>query len=172
VRDLMAYLRTLPAVSGRAPAHELPIPLTIRRGVGLWKLLYFDRLPITSDPGRSPAWNRGHYLVEALGHCAECHSTRNSLGAVKPGARFAGGPDPSGIGYIPNITPARIAGWSEADISKMLQTGMTPELRPVGSSMADVVRNASGLSNTDCDAIATYIKTLLPRPTPLHGGDR
>jgi mono/diheme cytochrome c family protein len=172
VRDLMAYLRTLPAVSGRAPPHELPFPLTIRRGVGLWKLLYFNRLPITNDPGRSPAWNRGHYLVEALGHCAECHSTRNSLGAVKASARFAGGPDPIGTGYIPNITPARIAGWSEADISKMLQTGWTPELRSVGSSMADVIRNISGLPNTDRDAIATYIKALPPSPTPLPAGDR
>src|SRR5690242_13795022 len=41
VRDLMAYLRTLPPVPGRPPAHELPLPLRIRRGVGLWKLLFF-----------------------------------------------------------------------------------------------------------------------------------
>jgi mono/diheme cytochrome c family protein len=172
VRDLMAYLRTLPPVPGRPPPHELPFPLTIRRILGLWKLLYLDRSPIKNDPGRSSAWNRGHYLVEALGHCAECHSTRNSLGAVKASARFAGGPDPSGTGYIPNITPAQIGGWSEADIATMLKTGATPDLRVVGSSMADVVRNTSGLPDSDRGAIAVYIKALPARPTPLPAGNR
>ena len=171
VRDLMAYLRTLPPVSGRPPPHELPFPLTIRRGLGLWKLLYLDRSPIETDPSRSPAWNRGHYLVEALGHCAECHSTRNVLGAVKSSARFAGGPDPSGTGYIPNITPAGIGGWSASDISTMLKTGATPELRVVGSSMADVVRNTSGLPDSDRDAIAAYLKALPAGPTPLQAGN-
>jgi mono/diheme cytochrome c family protein len=80
VKDLMAYLRTLPAVPGRTPRHELPFPFTIRRLVGFWKFLYLDRTPIRPDPARDAAWNRGRYLVEAVGHCAECHSARNMLG--------------------------------------------------------------------------------------------
>jgi hypothetical protein len=39
VQDLMAYLRTLPPVKGRAPQHDLPFPFSIRRLVGFWKLL-------------------------------------------------------------------------------------------------------------------------------------
>src|ERR1700710_2402737 len=43
VIDLMAYLRTLPPVKGRAPTPDLPFPFSVRRFVGFWKVLYFDR---------------------------------------------------------------------------------------------------------------------------------
>src|ERR1700712_3482799 len=70
IRDLMAFLRTLPAVSGKAPPHDLALPFRIRRFVGFWKFLYFDRKPIISEPDRGDSWNRGRYLVEAVAHCA------------------------------------------------------------------------------------------------------
>jgi mono/diheme cytochrome c family protein len=142
VQDLMGYLRTLP-VSGRPPPHEVSFPLNIRRGVGLWKLLFFDPSSLPEDPSRSGDWNHGRYLVEALGHCAECHSTRNLLGAVKPSTRFAGGPDPSNVGYVPNITPRGIGRWSQAQISDFLATGIGPDLRGAGSSMAEMVRDTA-----------------------------
>lgn len=166
VRDLRAYLRTLPAVSGRPPPHELPFPLNVRRGLGIWKLLFFDRSPVRDDPSRGAAWNRGHYLVDSLAHCAECHSTRNIFGAIEQSTRFASGPDPGSVGYIPNITPAGIGTWSREQISETLRTGITPDLRGVGSSMADVVHNTASLPESDRDAIATYVKSLPPRPTP------
>ena len=158
VRDLMAYLRTLPPVRGRTPAHELSFPFTIRRLVGFWKLLFLDRSPITRDAGRSDAWNRGHYLVEALGHCAECHSSRNVLGAVSQKTRFAGGPDQEEVGFVPNITPARLGDWSEHDIADTLRTGFTPHGRRIGSPMADVVSNMAMLPESDRYAIAAYVK--------------
>ncbi|MDB5359504.1 MAG: cycG [Rhodospirillales bacterium] len=166
VRDLMAFLRTLPSVPDRPPPHELVFPFTIRRGIGLWKLVYFDRAPIVPDPGRDAAWNRGRYVVEALGHCAECHSTRNLLAAIPAEQRFAGGPDQEGIGFIPNLTPTHLSGWSKQDLVGMLTTGFTPDLRFVGSSMADVVTDTAMLPDSDRDAIATYIESLPARPTP------
>jgi mono/diheme cytochrome c family protein len=84
VSDLMAYLRTLPAVAGKPPSHDLALPFQIRRFVGFWKFLYLDRRPIVSDPNRGEAWNRGQYLTEAVAHCAECHSSRDIFGAIKP----------------------------------------------------------------------------------------
>jgi len=166
VNDLIAYLRTLPAVSGKPPPHILSAPFRIRRLVGFWKLLFFDRKPMAPDPARDAAWNRGRYLVEAVAHCAECHSSRNLLGGIKPDTRFAGGPDPEGIGYIPNITPARIGGWTEADVAEMLKTGRTPNHGHIGSSMADVVTNTAMLPPGDREAIANYIKSLPSRETP------
>ena len=77
LRDLFAYLKTLPPVKGRVRDHDLRFPFSIRRGVGLWKLLYLDDAPFKPDPAQSPQWNRGAYLVNGPGHCAECHSTRN-----------------------------------------------------------------------------------------------
>jgi mono/diheme cytochrome c family protein len=166
VSDLIAYLRTLPAVSGKPPPHILSAPFRIRRLVGVWKLLFFDRKPMAPNPARDAVWNRGRYLVEAVAHCADCHSSRNLLGGIKPGTRFAGGPDPEGVGYIPNITPARIGEWTEADVAEMLKTGRTPNHGRIGSSMTDVVTNTAMLPPGDRDAIANYIKSLPSRETP------
>jgi mono/diheme cytochrome c family protein len=166
VKDLMAYLRTLPAVSGRPPAHDLSPLFRIRQIVGLWKFLFFEQEPIVADRDHDGAWNRGRYLVEAVTHCAECHSSRNLLGAIKENTRFAGGVDPEGTGYIPNITPSRIGDWTERDIAEMLKTGGTPNHGRVGSSMTAVVTNLASLPQSDRDAIATFVKSLPPRETP------
>jgi mono/diheme cytochrome c family protein len=166
IKDLMAYLRTLPAVSGRPPPHDLSVIFRIRPIVGLWKILFFDRTPIVAEPGRDAAWNRGRYLAEAVAHCAECHSSRNLMGAIKPDTRFAGGTDPEGTGYIPNITPSRIGDWNERDIAEMFKTGNTPNHGRVGSSMAAVVTNLAMLPQSDRDAIAAFVKSLPSRETP------
>ncbi len=166
VADLMAYLRTLPPVSGRPPPHELVPLFRIRRFVGFWKFLYFEQNPITSDPARDVAWNRGRYLVEAVAHCAECHSTRDLFGGIKPKTRFAGGVDPQGTGFSPNITPDRIGNWSAQQVSELLRTGNTPKHVRVGSSMAGVVTNMAMLPQGDRDAVAVYLKSLPARPTP------
>jgi mono/diheme cytochrome c family protein len=166
VRDLMAYLRTLPVVQGRPPPHELPFPFNIRRVVGFWKMLFFDPGPLVPDETRDAVWNRGRYLVEALGHCAECHTEHNLLGAVERSNLYAGGPDVGGVGFVPNITAERISHWSQQELAEMLRTGVTPDLRSVGSTMADVIRNTAALPQADRDAIAAYIKSLPPQPTP------
>jgi hypothetical protein len=88
------------------------------------------------------------------------------LGAIQPKTRFAGGIDPEGTGFIPNITPARIGDWSQQDIEEMLKTGNTPNHGRVGSSMTGVVTNTAMLPQDDRSAIAAYIKSLPSRPTP------
>jgi len=166
VADLYAYLRTLPAVSGRPPPHDLPFFARIRRLIGLWKLFFFARQRQAPNVAGDAVFNRGAYLVEAVTHCAECHSTRNVLGAIKPTTRYAGGPDAEGTGFVPNITARRLSGWTQADVSEMLATGKTPQGGHVGSAMVDVVANLSQLPQADRDAIARYIKSLPPVETP------
>lgn len=166
IEDLYAYLHTLPAVFGRPPPHDLPLLFRFRRLLGLWKLLFFEEGRSEAALNGDPVHDRGAYLVETLGHCAECHSTRNLLGAIKRETRFAGGPDPEGSGFVPNITPVGIGNWSEAEIATMLKTGATPQHGRVGSSMADVVANFASLPQSDRDAVARYIKSLPPRQTP------
>jgi mono/diheme cytochrome c family protein len=82
LRDLFGYLKTLPQVAGRVRDHDLPFPFNIRRTLGGWKLLFLDSQPFKPDPAQSAQWNRGAYLVNGAGHCAECHSPRNAFGAV------------------------------------------------------------------------------------------
>lgn len=166
VRDLFAFMKTLPAVERPSEPHDLKFPFNVRRAVGLWKLLYMDGRTFQPDPTREADLNRGAYLVEGPGHCAECHSPRDSLGGIIPERRFAGGPDPEGKGWVPNITPHEdgLASWSANDIAYLLESGFTPDYDSVGSSMADVVANTSKLSAEDRAAIAAYLKSLPPRP--------
>jgi mono/diheme cytochrome c family protein len=166
VRDLFAYLKTLPAVQGRARDHDLPIYLRWRRLVGGWKLLFLDGRPFMPDPSQSAQWNRGAYLVNGPGHCAECHSPRNFLGGIIASQRFAGGPNPDGEGSIPNITQAGIGDYSDKDIALILATGETPSGDSVGAQMAAVVRSTGQLSPEDRAAIAAYVKSLPPVQGP------
>lgn len=168
--DLFAYIRTLPQVEGRAPDHDLRFPFNIRRIVGGWKLLFFDGTPFRPDPTKSAEWNRGAYLVNGPGHCAECHSTRNVLGAIVQATRFAGGPDPEGKGTVPNITQHEdaLGKWSKDEIAELLKTGFTPSFDSVGGSMAAVIRNTSQLPDADRLAMAEYLKSLPAVATPAR----
>ena len=169
VRDLFAYLKTLPPVQGKARDHDLPLHFRIRRMLGGWKFLFLDGQPLQPDPSRSEQWNRGAYLVNAPGHCAECHSPRNLLGGIIESQRFAGGPDPEGgDGSVPNITPAGIGDYSERDIERILETGDMPNGDSVGGPMAAVVGNISKLAAEDRAAIAAYLKSLPPLEGPKH----
>jgi mono/diheme cytochrome c family protein len=166
VRDLFAYLKTLTPVPGKVRDHDVPFPFNIRRNVGVWKWLFLDGKPFTPDSTRSEQWNRGAYLVNALGHCAECHSPRNFLGGIIADKRFAGGPNPEGEGWVPNITQKGLADWSAKDIAYCLETGQTPDGDTAGGSMARVIRNTSQLSAGDRAAMADYLKSLPPVEGP------
>ena len=114
LRDLWAYLRTLPPSSRANQAHDLRFPFSLRILVTGWKWLFFTPGPFVSDKGRTPVVNRGAYLVEALGHCGECHTPRNFLGAPKRDRLLAGsktGPDGKAV---PNLTPTKLKKWYDA----------------------------------------------------------
>jgi len=166
LRDLFAFIKTLPAVRGRVPDHDLEFPFNIRRLVGLWKLLFLDGQPFQPDPSKADDWNRGAYLVNGAGHCAECHSPRNFLGGIIKSERFAGAPTPDGKDWAPNITQKGLAKWTEKDIAYLLETGITLDGDSVGSAMREVVRNTALISGDDRAAIATYIKSLPPVEGP------
>jgi mono/diheme cytochrome c family protein len=166
VHDLFAYLKTLAQVPGKVRDHDVPFPFNIRRNVGIWKLLFMDDKPFMTDPAHSVSWNRGAYLVNGFGHCAECHSPRNFLGGIIAAQRFAGGPDPDGEGWVPNITRKGLGDWNDKDIAYFLETGQTPDGDSAGGSMVRVIRNTSQLRAEDRAAIAEYIVSLPPVDGP------
>ena len=168
IRDLYAFIRTLAPVTGRVRAHEVRFPFNIRRSVGIWKQLFMDGKPFTPDASHSARWNRGAYLVNSLGHCAECHSPRNALGGIIERQRFAGGPDPEGEVWVPNITQKGLADWSEDDIADFLESGITPSNDSAGGSMVRVIRNTSQLRPDDRTAMADYLKSLPPIEGPTR----
>jgi len=166
VRDMFAFLRTLPPVKGKVRDHDVQFPFNIRRLLGGWKFLFLDGKPFTPDPAQSAQWNRGAYLVNGPSHCAECHSPRNVLGGIVGGQRFAGGPNIEGEGWIPNITQKGIGSYSEKDIAYLLKNGDMPDGDSVGGAMTAVIRNTSQLTDEDRAAMATYIKSLPPVEGP------
>ncbi len=153
----LRYLKTLPAGGEQGADHAVPFPFNIRRNLGIWKLLFLDGKPFVPDPSKSPQWNRGSYLVNALGHCAECHSPRNALGGIVTAQRFAGGRTPTARGWVPNITQKGLGDWSEKDIAYFLETGQTPDGDTAGGSMARVIRNTSQIERSDRSAMALYL---------------
>jgi mono/diheme cytochrome c family protein len=164
LRDLLGYIKTLPAMEGRIRDHDLPFPVSVRRSLGGWKFLFLDGQAFRPDPVKSASWNRGAYLVEGPGHCAECHSPRNILGVIPSGRRFSGGPDAEGKGFVPNITPHEtgIKTWSKGDIEEVLSSGLTPGGDSIGGVMAPVTRNFAELAKQDRLAVAEYLLSLPP----------
>lgn len=166
LRDMLAHIKTLPAVQGQVRDHDVNFPFNIRRTLGGWKLLFLGSDTFRPDASKTAQWNRGAYLVNGPGHCAECHSPRNILGGIDSGKRFAGGPNPEGEGWVPNITQARLKDWSEKDIAYLLESGNLPDGDSVGGSMTPVIRNTSQLSDEDRMAMAIYLKSLAPVEGP------
>lgn len=166
VADLHAFMKTLPAVKGRSPDHDLPFPLTIRRTLGGWKLLFFKPGQAVDIAGDSDQVKRGQYLAEGPGHCGECHTPRNLLGGPDASQWLAGAPNPEGKGIIPNITGGEggISGWSEAQIASFLADGVTPDFDSAGGAMTAVIANWSHVAKEDRAAIAAYLKALPKHP--------
>ncbi len=165
LRDLWAYLRTL-APSPRAnQEHEMRFPFGWRFLVTFWKWFFFAPGPFTNLPGLSDIANRGAYLVQALGHCGECHTPRNFLGGPKTSRFLAGGKGPDGKD-VANLTPALLKKWSDKEVEDILTTGIDPEGDFVAETMGEVVRNTtSQVTPADLKALIAYLRTLAPVPS-------
>jgi mono/diheme cytochrome c family protein len=170
LRDLWAYLRSLPQSDRANRPHELRFPYNWRWLVWFWKLLFFSpgQSPApnpTPSATASPAVNRGAYLVNVLGHCGECHTPRNFLGGPKKGRHLAGAK--VGEATATNLTPTGLKKSSDDYLREVLQTAMTPDGDVISESMAEVVRNTTGqLARPDLDALIAYLRSLPPLPNP------
>lgn len=162
VADLKVYLDTLPESSRPNDPHDLAFPYTVRRGLGLWKRRYMSPAWVAAAP--SDTLERGRYLVEALSHCAECHTPRDQFGGLDLSQWMAGAPNPRARGDVPNITPAELD-WTVEETAYYLESGFDPSFEPAGGSMADVVNSLAQLSSDDRLAIAAYVKGLAPIPS-------
>lgn len=107
---------------------------------------------------------RGAYLVQALGHCGECHTPRNFLGGSKRDRFLAGGKGPEGK-RVPNLTPTRLKKWSDEELKEFLLTGATPDGDAANETMDEVIRNTtSQLTAEDLVALMAYLRSLPPLP--------
>jgi len=166
VLDIKAYLFSLPPVHGENPDVGLPLAWFARHGIGLWKRLALTNTPSQSstiDPAQSARWNRGAYLVNGPGHCAECHTPRNLLMIPKADQALMGGPHPSGKGKVPSLHGVIARGDFKDvdDLATGLQEGEDGGYDHLTyGGMGEVQKNLAQLPDGDIRAIAEYIGSL------------
>ena len=136
LRDLFAYLKTLPAVQGRAPAHELSFPFTVRRGIGLWKRAVFRSQHLQArsvEIGRmesrrlSRQWARPLRRVPQPAQHVRRHHQRVSVSPAAPIRKAMAG--------CPTSRRRALPTGRSKDIAYLLESGMMPDGDVVGSSM-------------------------------------
>ena len=162
-----AWLRLVPAVEQANRPHELQFPFNQQAALAVWRALYFRPGQHRADPQRAPEADRGAYLVEGLGHCNACHSSRNAFGASTGPLDLAGGLIPVQNWYAPSLTSAQeagVAGWETQNVVDLLKTGVSPQASVAGP-MGEVVRGSTQhLSEPDLRAVAVYLKALPQTP--------
>jgi mono/diheme cytochrome c family protein len=163
---IFAYLKSLPPVQRPDTALGLAFPYNVRSSLVAWRALYFKPGEYKPDPAKSPEWNRGAYLVQGLGHCNECHTTRDSLGGIEQDRHLTGGQIPQLDWYAPDLSTQAgggLDGWRAQDIVDLLKTGQSAKGTAFGP-MADVVRlSTQHLRDADLQAVAVYLQSLPPR---------
>jgi len=160
-RDLWAYMRSLPPDGRASRPHDLNFPFSLRFLVGFWKWLYFSPGPFVADAVRTPALNRGAYLVGALGHCGECHTPRTVLGGPKRDRLLAGAAKGPAGKSVANLTPAKLKKWDDNELREFLLGGITPDGDVTAETMGEVVRNTtSQLTPEDLAALIAYLRSL------------
>lgn len=162
VQAIKSALDSVSPVNQQNTPSKLPWPLSVRESVAGWNELYFYEGTFKPDPKRSSEWNRGAYLVEGLGHCGACHTTKNVMGAPKIGERLKGG-DMGEHWFAPGLTGNLRDGlgrWSIDDIVAYLKTGASAKTAATGPMAEVVVDSTQYLSDADLKAVATYLKDI------------
>lgn len=164
---LYAYFRSLAPQRRPNRPHELDFPYNQQALLAGWRLLYFKPAVFAPQSARGAEWNRGAYLVEGLGHCSACHSTRNRLGAS--GDALSGGLIPTIGWYAPSLTASGEAGlgdWDREHIVALLHTGVSPRGSATGPMAEVVARSLQHLTHSDVGAMASYLKSLPASDAP------
>ena len=166
---LWAYISSLPAIKNTIPKNTLPFPLSVRSGMAVWQSLYLKEGRFVPAASKTATWNRGAYLVEALGHCSDCHTPRNvaqgpEAAHVLTGAKIEGWYAPD----ISNDPNSKLAYWNVKDLAKFLKTGSAPDNTKTFGPMQEVVHDSlQYMTDADLQAMATYLKDQSTGATPL-----
>jgi mono/diheme cytochrome c family protein len=165
IRAIYAFVMTRTPVAYRPPTNALPFPVNQRRIMAFWNLLYFDDAPFQPDPRQSAEWNRGAYLVEGLGHCGDCHTPRNALGAEMQSSVLAGGEAEGWSAPALNAASPAPAPWDNAHLFAYLRRGWASEHGSAAGPMQPIVGDLAETDESDARAIAIYIAAQIGEPS-------
>lgn len=162
VLAIKAYLFSLPPVHAVAPDNTLAFPFNQRRLMAVWAWFFNPDRRFQARADRPAEWNRGAYLVEALGHCGECHTPRNLMQALDNRRKFSGAITAGWNAY--NVTADRATGigaWSDVELAQYLSNGHSRGRGTASGPMGEAVNlSLRHLSAGDIDAIVAYLHTV------------
>jgi mono/diheme cytochrome c family protein len=148
---IIAYLRTVPAVDNTLPASAMRPLGRALLVAGQFPIISAEQIDHNAAPPAAPGAGRtaeygGHLTKVAL--CIDCHTPNLSGGVFEEGAPPAA-----------NLTPGgNVAGWLEADFTKTIRTGITPDGRQLNEAMP--WQDYSGMTDDELGAIYRYLQTL------------
>jgi mono/diheme cytochrome c family protein len=166
ISAMYAFLMTRAPVSQTTPPNDLPFPLDKRILLAGWNLLYLKPGPWQPDPANDATWNRGAYLIEAIGHCGACHTPHNALGAERGSEKLAGGLAENW--YAPALQDASPAAqpWTEDSLTAYLRTGFDAYHGAAAGPMTAVTEELASVPQPDIRAMAVYVASLMPKSAP------
>jgi mono/diheme cytochrome c family protein len=164
---IKAYLLTLAPIRAQTPANTFGFPFNQRSLMSVWSVVFNTDRRYQPNADRPTAWNRGAYLVEALGHCGECHTPRNLFFALDNRRKFAGTVVSGWRTYnITSDTASGIGAWSDDDIFNYLVNGHAAGRGTASGPMGEVVdQSMRYLKPTDIRAMVTYLRSVTPVAT-------
>ena len=159
---IKAYLFSLPPVRMAAPANTLAFPFNQRWALGFWSVLFARDARFEPDASRSPEWNRGAYLAEALAHCGECHTPRSLALTLDNRRKFAGAVTAGWRAFnISSDKTTGIGAWNEADVASYLALGHADGHGTASGPMGEAVDHSfSRLTPEDVRAVVAYLRSV------------
>lgn len=153
LNDIIAYVRSLPAVDDSMPAPQVTLMGTVLLGAGalgdiIPAELIDHSVPQVANVSAGTTADYGNYLVKTIG-CWDCHG-QNLTGGQVPGPVKVLAPDLSPSGDL--------GGWTGDDFVKALRTGVTPDNRHLSPSMPWI--HYSQMSDEELTAIFMYLQSL------------
>ena len=124
----------------------------------VWAALASGSVAETGDG--ADAVERGRYVFQAAG-CFGCHTDVKGKGPALAGGRAL--VTPYGTFYGPNVTPDPvhgIGGWSFADFTRALRTGVAPDGRSYYPAFP--YTSFTGMTDADIADLWAYLRTVAP----------
>ena len=163
VKAIVAYLRTVPPVHNEVAESKYNIPQ--------------QAMPPAKGLPAPPSSDKvayGGYIVNALAHCFECHTTAGPNGAPDfANAMGAGGFEiqlaPGMVVRTANITPdpeTGIGQWTDDEIKKAIVEGIGKD----GTKLAPPMPYPffKNMTAEDLDAVVAYIRTIPPKKNKVE----
>lgn len=162
VLAIKAYLFSLPAVAAKPPENTLAFPFNQRWAMAFWSAVFNPNTRFEPDPARSPEWNRGAYLAEALAHCGECHTPRNLAFALDNRKKFGGAVTAGWRAFnVSSDKATGIGAWRDEDVASYLSMGHAAGHGTASGPMGEAVDHSlSQLAPEDIHALVTYLRSV------------